>query len=173
MVLKIRPHEAPRAGVPIRAKQDNLRRNYCSDGWCGSRRHNGGKSIPSQERWVSILLPFPFGNFSGLTQPWNNSQFFLSPFNSLDSASSATSVHSQSRLMSALYWLCGMERRKKGDDPAHPPPPAPEQTLCSLEEKPCLRHIVNINLIICLCVTAFIVGYWAWQGTMCGLHERL
>uniref|UniRef100_A0A669BZ44 Sodium/myo-inositol cotransporter 2 n=1 Tax=Oreochromis niloticus TaxID=8128 RepID=A0A669BZ44_ORENI len=69
------------------------------------------------------------------------------------------SVHSQSKLMSALYWLCGMERRKKEDDPA--PLPAPEQTICSLEEKPRLRLIVNANLIICLSVTAFIIGYWA------------
>ncbi|KAL3987138.1 hypothetical protein ACER0C_014253 [Sarotherodon galilaeus] len=69
------------------------------------------------------------------------------------------SVRSQSKLMSALYWLCGMERRKKEDDPA--PLPAPEQTICSLEEKPRLRLIVNANLIICLSVTAFIIGYWA------------
>uniref|UniRef100_A0A669E882 Sodium/myo-inositol cotransporter 2 n=1 Tax=Oreochromis niloticus TaxID=8128 RepID=A0A669E882_ORENI len=74
-------------------------------------------------------------------------------------SSSASSVHSQSKLMSALYWLCGMERRKKEDDPA--PLPAPEQTICSLEEKPRLRLIVNANLIICLSVTAFIIGYWA------------
>ncbi|XP_063327842.1 sodium/myo-inositol cotransporter 2 [Pelmatolapia mariae] len=76
-----------------------------------------------------------------------------------DSASSASSVRSQSKLMSALYWLCGMERRNKEDDPA--PLPAPEQTICSLEEKPRLRLIVNANLIICLSVTAFIIGYWA------------
>uniref|UniRef100_A0A3P8RKQ6 Sodium/myo-inositol cotransporter 2 n=1 Tax=Astatotilapia calliptera TaxID=8154 RepID=A0A3P8RKQ6_ASTCA len=83
----------------------------------------------------------------------------LSPFNPLDSASSASSVRSQSKLMSALYWLCGMERRNKEDDPA--PLPAPEQTICSLEEKPRLQLIVNANLIICLSVTAFIIGYWA------------
>lgn len=61
--------------------------------------------------------------------------------------------------MSALYWLCGMERRNKEADPA--PLPAPEQTICSLEEKPRLQLIVNANLIICLSVTAFIIGYWA------------
>uniref|UniRef100_A0A3Q4GA81 Sodium/myo-inositol cotransporter 2 n=1 Tax=Neolamprologus brichardi TaxID=32507 RepID=A0A3Q4GA81_NEOBR len=83
----------------------------------------------------------------------------LSPFNPLDSASSASSVRSQSKLMSALYWLCGMERQNKEDEPA--PLPAPEQTICSLEEKPRLQLIVNANLIICLSVTAFIIGYWA------------
>uniref|UniRef100_A0A3B4YQN0 Sodium/myo-inositol cotransporter 2 n=1 Tax=Seriola lalandi dorsalis TaxID=1841481 RepID=A0A3B4YQN0_SERLL len=68
-------------------------------------------------------------------------------------------VHSQSRLMSALYWLCGMERRKDGED--NPvTPPAPEQA-CSLKEKRHLRLIVNVNLVICLSVVAFFVGYWA------------
>ncbi|XP_029014930.1 sodium/myo-inositol cotransporter 2 [Betta splendens] len=76
-----------------------------------------------------------------------------------DRPSSACSIGSQSRLMSALYWLCGMERQKEGESDA--PPPAPEQAACSLEEKPRLQHVVNANLIICLSVTAFIVGYWA------------
>ncbi|XP_056257148.1 sodium/myo-inositol cotransporter 2 [Seriola aureovittata] len=77
-----------------------------------------------------------------------------------DSSSSvSSSVHSQSRLMSALYWLCGMERRKDGED--NPvTPPAPEQA-CSLKEKRHLRLIVNVNLVICLSVVAFFVGYWA------------
>ncbi|XP_045884743.1 sodium/myo-inositol cotransporter 2 [Micropterus dolomieu] len=74
-----------------------------------------------------------------------------------DSSSSLSSVQSQSRLMSALYWLCGMERRKEGENVT---PPAPKQPICSLEEKPCLRRIVNANLIICISVTAFIIGYW-------------
>lgn len=79
--------------------------------------------------------------------------------NSPDSSSSLSSVQSQSRLMSALYWLCGMERRKEGDNnPVMPP--APEQAVCSLDEKPHLRLIVNANLVICLAVTAFIIGYW-------------
>uniref|UniRef100_A0A3B4TZI6 Sodium/myo-inositol cotransporter 2 n=1 Tax=Seriola dumerili TaxID=41447 RepID=A0A3B4TZI6_SERDU len=90
-------------------------------------------------------------------------QFKMSPFSSLNSPDSSSSVsssvHSQSRLMSALYWLCGMERRKDGED--NPvTPPAPEQA-CSLKEKRHLRLIVNVNLIICLSVVAFFVGYWA------------
>uniref|UniRef100_A0A7N8WVC1 Sodium/myo-inositol cotransporter 2 n=1 Tax=Mastacembelus armatus TaxID=205130 RepID=A0A7N8WVC1_9TELE len=63
---------------------------------------------------------------------------------------------SVSRLMSALYWLCGMERWKEEENnPVTPPPP--EQ---ALEEKSHLQLIVNINLIVCLSVTAFIIGYW-------------
>uniref|UniRef100_A0A8C4GQL9 Sodium/myo-inositol cotransporter 2 n=1 Tax=Dicentrarchus labrax TaxID=13489 RepID=A0A8C4GQL9_DICLA len=74
------------------------------------------------------------------------------------SSSSVSSVQSQSRMISALYWLCGMERRQEGDNPVTPP--APDKPACSLEEKPHLRLIVNTNLIICLSVTAFIIGYW-------------
>ncbi|XP_063759477.1 sodium/myo-inositol cotransporter 2 isoform X3 [Eleginops maclovinus] len=77
-----------------------------------------------------------------------------------DSSSSMSSVQRQSKLMSALFWLCGMERRKRGDDqPVMDPPP--EDAICSLEEKPRLRLIVNVNLLICLSVTFFIIGYWA------------
>lgn len=99
---------------------------------------------------------FPFHRVSVL--PLN------APSLSPDSSASMSSVRSRSRLISALYWLCGMERRKEGDtDPVTPP--APEQPTCSLEEKPRLRTIVNVNLIICLSVTAFIIGYWAWQAS--------
>lgn len=166
MVHKTRPSEASRAGVCIRAKQHNIRCNCYSDWWCGSHWERGGKQqwkhVSSQERWVSVLL-FSIWQLFSSTHLWDNSKLFfpsLSPFNPLDSASSASSVRSQSKLMSALYWLCGMERRNKEDDPA--PLPAPEQTICSLEEKPRLQLIVNANLIICLSVTAFIIGYWAW-----------
>lgn len=75
-----------------------------------------------------------------------------------DSTSSSESTKSQSKLVSALYWLCGMERRKDQDNA--PPPPEP-QSVCSLHEKPHLKKVVNINLILCLCVTVFIIGYWA------------
>uniref|UniRef100_A0A672IPU3 Sodium/myo-inositol cotransporter 2 n=1 Tax=Salarias fasciatus TaxID=181472 RepID=A0A672IPU3_SALFA len=78
-----------------------------------------------------------------------------------DSASSVSSVRSQSRFLSAVYWLCGMERRAGGDNDIPMAPPPPEQVIASLEEKPHLQRIVNVNLLVCLAVTAFIVGYWA------------
>ncbi|CAN9505867.1 unnamed protein product [Ophioblennius macclurei] len=80
---------------------------------------------------------------------------------STDSASSVSSVRSQSKFLSAVYWLCGMERKTDGDNDIPMPPPPPEQVIASLEEKPLLRQIVNVNLIVCLAVTAFIIGYWA------------
>uniref|UniRef100_A0A672IMP6 Sodium/myo-inositol cotransporter 2 n=1 Tax=Salarias fasciatus TaxID=181472 RepID=A0A672IMP6_SALFA len=67
----------------------------------------------------------------------------------------------QSRFLSAVYWLCGMERRAGGDNDIPMAPPPPEQVIASLEEKPHLQRIVNVNLLVCLAVTAFIVGYWA------------
>uniref|UniRef100_A0A3B3BYH6 Sodium/myo-inositol cotransporter 2 n=1 Tax=Oryzias melastigma TaxID=30732 RepID=A0A3B3BYH6_ORYME len=78
----------------------------------------------------------------------------------VSSASSVSSTSSQSRWMSVIYWLCGMERRRQGEN--NPvTPPAFEQNICSLEEKPTLHYVVNVNLIISLSVTAFIIGYWA------------
>ncbi|KAM8825207.1 sodium/myo-inositol cotransporter 2 [Synchiropus picturatus] len=74
-----------------------------------------------------------------------------------DSADSLSSEKKRSRLVTALYWLCGMERKKEGVSEA-PPPPA---VVCTLEEDPRHRLIVNVNLLICLCVTVFIIGYWA------------
>ncbi|XP_067089860.1 sodium/myo-inositol cotransporter 2 isoform X2 [Osmerus mordax] len=71
---------------------------------------------------------------------------------------SAASGGSQSRLTKALYWLCGMERQREATP--HAPPPH-RDTVSSLEEKPCLRNMVNANLLICLSVIVFIISYWA------------
>ncbi|XP_024000864.1 LOW QUALITY PROTEIN: sodium/myo-inositol cotransporter 2-like, partial [Salvelinus sp. IW2-2015] len=73
--------------------------------------------------------------------------------------SSEASVRSQSRLKAALYWLCGMERQKQGD--SAPQPPLLLDPASSLEEDPCLSHMVDANLIICLSIAVFIIGYWA------------
>ncbi|XP_061741224.1 sodium/myo-inositol cotransporter 2 isoform X2 [Nerophis ophidion] len=64
-----------------------------------------------------------------------------------------------SRLVSALYWLCGMDSRTKEGQKTPEIPAEPE---CNkLEENPCLQQLVNANLIICLSVAAFVIGYWA------------
>uniref|UniRef100_A0A8C7KP30 Sodium/myo-inositol cotransporter 2 n=1 Tax=Oncorhynchus kisutch TaxID=8019 RepID=A0A8C7KP30_ONCKI len=78
---------------------------------------------------------------------------------SLSPVSSEASVRSQSRLKAALYWLCGMERQKEGD--SAPQPPLLLDPASSLEEDPCLSHVVDANLIICLSIAVFIIGYWA------------
>uniref|UniRef100_A0AAZ3STG9 Sodium/myo-inositol cotransporter 2 n=1 Tax=Oncorhynchus tshawytscha TaxID=74940 RepID=A0AAZ3STG9_ONCTS len=78
---------------------------------------------------------------------------------SLSPVCSEASVRSQSRLKAALYWLCGMERQKEGD--SAPQPPLLLDPASSLEEDPCLSHVVDANLIICLSIAVFIIGYWA------------
>ncbi|KAJ8345027.1 hypothetical protein SKAU_G00292200 [Synaphobranchus kaupii] len=63
------------------------------------------------------------------------------------------------RVKSALLWVCGLEREGAGPRPSVPSPPA--ETACLLEEDPTMRHVVNANLIVCISVTAFLIGYWA------------
>ncbi|ROL42954.1 Sodium/myo-inositol cotransporter 2 [Anabarilius grahami] len=74
-----------------------------------------------------------------------------------DSCSSVSSEAGSSKLKSALFWICGMEKQK-GKKPMSPPPEAP---VCSLEEEPCMRHLVNGNLIVCMSVAVFLIAYWA------------
>ncbi|XP_061556059.1 sodium/myo-inositol cotransporter 2 [Phycodurus eques] len=76
-----------------------------------------------------------------------------------DSSSSRSDVRHRFRLASALYWLCGMERREKEAERSPATPVAPD--LSQLKENPCLKQVVNANLIVCLSVAAFIIGYWA------------
>ncbi|CAL8282596.1 unnamed protein product [Boreogadus saida] len=77
-------------------------------------------------------------------------------------SSSVTGVPGQSRLSSALYWLCGMERRTPGETaPPAPVPPLSQDPARLLREEPCMRHTVNFNLIVCMSVTVFFIGYWA------------
>ncbi|XP_046722180.1 sodium/myo-inositol cotransporter 2 isoform X1 [Silurus meridionalis] len=71
--------------------------------------------------------------------------------------SSTRHAETPSRLKSALLWLCGMEQNPERQQP----PPAPEAAVCSLEEEPCLRHVVNANLVVCLSVAVFLFAYWA------------
>uniref|UniRef100_A0A671M5P2 Sodium/myo-inositol cotransporter 2 n=1 Tax=Sinocyclocheilus anshuiensis TaxID=1608454 RepID=A0A671M5P2_9TELE len=72
--------------------------------------------------------------------------------------SSASSTTGSSKLKSALFWICGIEKQK-GEKPKSPPPS--ETLTCSLEEDPCMRHLVNANLIICMSVAVFLFAYWA------------
>ncbi|KAK9978327.1 hypothetical protein ABG768_020082 [Culter alburnus] len=74
-----------------------------------------------------------------------------------DSCSSVSSEAGSSKLKSALFWICGMEKQK-GKKPMSPPPEAP---ICSLEEEPCMRHLVNANLVVCMSVAVFLIAYWA------------
>ncbi|XP_077067994.1 sodium/myo-inositol cotransporter 2 [Siphateles boraxobius] len=74
-----------------------------------------------------------------------------------DSCSSVSSEAGSSKLKSALFWICGMEKQKE-EKPMSPPPETP---MCSLEEEPCMRHLVNANLIVCMSLAVFLIAYWA------------
>ncbi|XP_036445418.1 sodium/myo-inositol cotransporter 2 [Colossoma macropomum] len=77
---------------------------------------------------------------------------------SKDPASTAQAEKTiRSKLKSTLLWLCGMDQ---GSGEKAPPPPS-EVVVCSLEEDPCLKHVVNANLIVCLSVAVFLFAYWA------------
>ncbi|XP_061830361.1 sodium/myo-inositol cotransporter 2 isoform X2 [Nerophis lumbriciformis] len=76
-----------------------------------------------------------------------------------ESSSTTPSGRRPSRLVSALYWLCGMDTRTKEGRKMPEIPAEPERN--KLEENPSLQHLVNVNLIICLSVAAFVIGYWA------------
>ncbi|MGH0117008.1 UNVERIFIED_CONTAM: hypothetical protein FKN15_024953 [Acipenser sinensis] len=63
-----------------------------------------------------------------------------------------------SKVKSAILWICGLERKNERDSQE---PPKPELNTCSLDEDPCMKHIVNANLIICMCTTVFLWAYFA------------
>ncbi|MBN3303943.1 SC5AB protein, partial [Amia calva] len=74
------------------------------------------------------------------------------------SFSTEASEKKDSKLKSVILWVCGMERRKEGTGVA---PLPPEVTVCSLEEEPWLKHVLNVNLIVCMCAAVFLFGYFA------------
>lgn len=94
-----------------------------------------------------------WGNFYAVMRYPRSVYMCFSP----DSCSSVSSEAGSSKLKSALFWICGMEKQK-GKTPMSPPPEAPT---CSLEEEPCMRHLVNANLIVCMSVAVFLIAYWA------------
>ncbi|NP_001007301.1 sodium/myo-inositol cotransporter 2 [Danio rerio] len=75
-----------------------------------------------------------------------------------DSSGSVSSNAGSSKLKSALFWLCGMEKQTEKSSSSPAPPDA---AMCSLEEEPCMKHVVNANLIICVSVAVFLIAYWA------------
>uniref|UniRef100_A0A4W4EF64 Sodium/myo-inositol cotransporter 2 n=1 Tax=Electrophorus electricus TaxID=8005 RepID=A0A4W4EF64_ELEEL len=71
---------------------------------------------------------------------------------------STKSQTTPSKLKNILLWLCGMKQESGGENA---PPSLPDTVVCSLEEDPRLRHVVNGNLIVCLSVAVFLIAYWA------------
>uniref|UniRef100_A0AAY4BJK0 Sodium/myo-inositol cotransporter 2 n=1 Tax=Denticeps clupeoides TaxID=299321 RepID=A0AAY4BJK0_9TELE len=68
---------------------------------------------------------------------------FLSPDPSFNS----------SKLKTFFLWLCGMNKQKEA--------PLPQANVSSLEEDPCMKRVVDANLIVCISVAVFLISYWA------------
>ncbi|NXO20124.1 SC5AB protein, partial [Cisticola juncidis] len=69
-----------------------------------------------------------------------------------------TEARGSSKLLSTVLWLCGMERRQEGTESLPRPEPLP---VASLEEKPLVKHVLNINLLLCVCAGVFLWAYFA------------
>uniref|UniRef100_H3B5E4 Sodium/myo-inositol cotransporter 2 n=1 Tax=Latimeria chalumnae TaxID=7897 RepID=H3B5E4_LATCH len=66
----------------------------------------------------------------------------------------------ESRIKALVFWVCGLENNKeKGTEITDSP--RPETNISSLYEEPWMKHVVNINLIICMTVSVFMWGYFA------------
>uniref|UniRef100_A0A8C4WTS9 Sodium/myo-inositol cotransporter 2 n=1 Tax=Gopherus evgoodei TaxID=1825980 RepID=A0A8C4WTS9_9SAUR len=66
----------------------------------------------------------------------------------------------RSKLKTVFLWLCGMES-KQDHPPENTAPTSPEHAVASLDEQPLVKHILNINLILCICAGIFLWGYFA------------
>lgn len=66
------------------------------------------------------------------------------------------------QMLFTFYWLCGLNPQKKESKKSPVTPAAPD--LSQLKENPRLKQVLNANLIICLSVAIFIIGYWAWEA---------
>ncbi|NWY67610.1 SC5AB protein, partial [Erithacus rubecula] len=75
-----------------------------------------------------------------------------------DGAKGAAEAKGSSKLLSTLLWLCGMESRQEAAETVPKPEPLP---MASLEEKPLVKHILNINLLLCVCAGVFLWAYFA------------
>lgn len=70
----------------------------------------------------------------------------------------AAEAKGSSKLLSTFLWLCGMERRQESAESVPKPEPLP---VASLEEKPLVKHVLNINLLLCVCAGVFLWAYFA------------
>ncbi|XP_004622952.1 sodium/myo-inositol cotransporter 2 [Octodon degus] len=62
----------------------------------------------------------------------------------------------QSKVVKAILWLCGMEKRGK-----EAPPDRAEPVLISLEENPRVKTFLDVNCIVCITCAIFLWGYFA------------
>lgn len=71
-----------------------------------------------------------------------------------------TNTKGKSKLMTTFLWLCGMERKQENAENTAPTKHEP-LPMASLEEKPLVKHVLNINLLLCVCAGLFLWAYFA------------
>uniref|UniRef100_A0A8C5SSX2 Sodium/myo-inositol cotransporter 2 n=1 Tax=Laticauda laticaudata TaxID=8630 RepID=A0A8C5SSX2_LATLA len=68
----------------------------------------------------------------------------------------------KSKFMSLFLWICGMESRDNKDSPrTAAEPKAGVTATATLDEPPLVKHILNINLILCISAGVFLWAYFA------------
>ncbi|NXI17684.1 SC5AB protein, partial [Irena cyanogastra] len=80
------------------------------------------------------------------------------PENGSDRDKGAAEPTGSSKLLSTFLWLCGMERGQEGAETVPRAEPLP---VASLEEEPLVKHVLNINLLLCVCAGLFLWAYFA------------
>ncbi|NXJ94683.1 SC5AB protein, partial [Corythaixoides concolor] len=80
--------------------------------------------------------------------------------NSSDDKKCTTNAKGNSKLMTAVLWLCGMERKPENAENVASAKPEP-LPMASLEEKPLVKHVLNVNLLLCVCAGIFLWAYFA------------
>lgn len=71
-----------------------------------------------------------------------------------------TNAKGNSKLVTTLLWLCGMERKQENAENVAPTKPEP-LPVASLEETPLVKHVLNANLLLCVCAGIFLWAYFA------------
>ncbi|XP_048351540.1 sodium/myo-inositol cotransporter 2 isoform X1 [Sphaerodactylus townsendi] len=133
---------------------------------------------PPPEEMVSRLTWFTRKDVSGVKDPAGTSlpnsgihevspplavQLSISdgPENVCYDKTSALGGKRASKTMRLFLWICGMDGRERDAPEAAPVPAKTEATLAPPKEAPWVKHVLNINLMLCLSAGIFLWGYFA------------
>nr|XP_033770801.1 sodium/myo-inositol cotransporter 2 isoform X1 [Geotrypetes seraphini]XP_033770802.1 sodium/myo-inositol cotransporter 2 isoform X1 [Geotrypetes seraphini]XP_033770803.1 sodium/myo-inositol cotransporter 2 isoform X1 [Geotrypetes seraphini]XP_033770804.1 sodium/myo-inositol cotransporter 2 isoform X1 [Geotrypetes seraphini]XP_033770805.1 sodium/myo-inositol cotransporter 2 isoform X1 [Geotrypetes seraphini] len=75
------------------------------------------------------------------------------------SSEPSNTTPAQSRLKKTIYWLCGMETSQDGQNDEAPVEQEPVEVL--LHENSFVKHLLDVNLVVCICGGIFLWGYFA------------
>ncbi|XP_054848712.1 sodium/myo-inositol cotransporter 2 isoform X5 [Eublepharis macularius] len=121
------------------------------------------KDVPAEKDPTASQSPSPKSS-SGIHEacPPLTMQLSLSdgPENICHGKTSTLDGKKASKLMRLFLWVCGMDSREK-DTPEIPIATKSEAATVQPKEAPWVKHVLNINLILCLSVGVFLWGYFA------------